>query len=38
MSNDPINKISFAAGGDGEDYDYVVYVAKDKRDNRCTFL
>lgn len=35
MSNDPISKISFAAGGEDEDYDYFTYVAKDKKDNRC---
>jgi len=34
ISNDVINKISFAAGGEKNEYDFVTYVAKDKRDNR----
>ena len=34
ISNDGIKKISFAAGGEKADYDFVTYVAKDKRDNR----
>lgn len=34
ISNDNITKISFAAGGMGEDYYFMTYVAKDKRDNR----
>eukprot|EP00041_Stephanoeca_diplocostata_P012255 m.205411 g.205411 ORF g.205411 m.205411 type:complete len:320 (+) comp18875_c0_seq2:98-1057(+) len=34
ISNDVINKISFAAGGEKSEYDFVTYVAKDKRDNR----
>lgn len=34
ISNDDIKKISFAAGGQSNDYDFVTYVAKDKRDNR----
>jgi hypothetical protein len=35
ISNDDIKKISFAAGGDSSEYDFLTYVAKDKRDNRC---
>ncbi|EGD74877.1 hypothetical protein PTSG_07105 [Salpingoeca rosetta] len=34
ISNDPISKISFAAGGDGKAYNFITYVAKDRRDNR----
>lgn len=34
ISNDVISKISFAAGGEKNEYDFVTYVAKDKRDNR----
>lgn len=34
ISNDDIKKISFAAGGKTSEYDFVTYVAKDKRDNR----
>lgn len=34
ISNDDIKKISFAAGGDAAEYDFLTYVAKDKRDNR----
>jgi hypothetical protein len=34
ISNDSINKISFASGGQADFYDFVTYVAKDKRDNR----
>merc|ERR1712232_243670 len=34
ISNDVIQKISFAAGGEKNEYDFVTYVAKDKRDNR----
>lgn len=34
ISNDEIKKISFAAGGHTNEYDFVTYVAKDKRDNR----
>jgi len=34
ISNDEIKKISFAAGGQQSEYDFVTYVAKDKRDNR----
>lgn len=34
ISNDEIKKISFAAGGNQTEYDFVTYVAKDKRDNR----
>eukprot|EP00054_Salpingoeca_dolichothecata_P038048 m.12751 g.12751 ORF g.12751 m.12751 type:complete len:370 (+) comp8190_c1_seq1:46-1155(+) len=34
ISNDDIGRISFASGGSPEDYDYVTYVAKDRRDNR----
>lgn len=30
-----MKKISFAAGGIGNFYNYVTYVAKDKKDNRC---
>lgn len=37
LSNDPIGKISFATGGEKDDYNVVTYVAKDKRDNRCTY-
>lgn len=35
ISNDPINKISFAAGGTDRHYNLVTYVAKDRRSNRC---
>ena len=35
ISNDPIGKISFAAGGEEKFYQYITYVAKDRRDNRC---
>ncbi len=35
LSKDPISKISFAAGGEDEDYSYVTYVAKDRKENRC---
>lgn len=38
LSNDPIGKISFATGGEKDDYNVVTYVAKDKRDNRCMDL
>eukprot|EP00038_Savillea_parva_P006083 m.161576 g.161576 ORF g.161576 m.161576 type:complete len:313 (+) comp12090_c0_seq1:67-1005(+) len=34
ISNDVITKISFAAGGEKGEYDFVTYVAKDKRENR----
>jgi hypothetical protein len=34
ISNDDIKKISFAAGGSQNEYDFITYVAKDKRDNR----
>jgi len=34
ISNDTITKISFAAGGEKHEYDFVTYVAKDKRENR----
>eukprot|EP00049_Salpingoeca_infusionum_P004482 m.79956 g.79956 ORF g.79956 m.79956 type:complete len:412 (+) comp12585_c1_seq1:477-1712(+) len=35
VSNDPMKKISFATGGDdGRAYNFITYVAKDKRDNR----
>eukprot|EP00039_Didymoeca_costata_P018693 m.334568 g.334568 ORF g.334568 m.334568 type:complete len:320 (+) comp17385_c0_seq1:317-1276(+) len=34
ISNDDIKKISFAAGGNQSEYDFVTYVAKDKRENR----
>eukprot|EP00043_Microstomoeca_roanoka_P025415 m.8619 g.8619 ORF g.8619 m.8619 type:complete len:356 (-) comp5493_c0_seq1:309-1376(-) len=34
ISNDPIGKISFAAGGDGTAFNFITYVAKDRRDNR----
>jgi len=34
ISLDEITKISFASGGQLTDYDFVTYVAKDKRDNR----
>lgn len=34
ISNDSIAAISFAAGGQHELYDFVTYVAKDKRGNR----
>jgi len=34
ISNDVITKISFAAGGEKAEYDFVTYVAKDKRENR----
>lgn len=34
ISNDDIKKVSFAAGGEKSDYDFITYVAKDKRDNR----
>lgn len=34
ISNDDIKKVSFAAGGEKGDYDFITYVAKDKRDNR----
>lgn len=34
ISNDVITKISFAAGGEKSEYDFVTYVAKDKRENR----
>ena len=36
ISLDEMVKISFASGGEGLDYDFVTYVAKDKRNNRCT--
>ena len=35
ISLDEMSKISYAAGGEGTDYDFVTYIAKDKRDNRC---
>ena len=35
ISLDEMAKISFAAGGEHEDYDFICYIAKDKRDNRC---
>ena len=31
-----MGKVSFAGGGDEEDYDYVVYIARDSNDTRCT--
>eukprot|EP00056_Hartaetosiga_gracilis_P003974 m.69954 g.69954 ORF g.69954 m.69954 type:complete len:382 (+) comp11655_c0_seq1:65-1210(+) len=35
ISNDPIDKISFAAGGSHDRaYSFITYVAKDRRDNR----
>lgn len=34
ISNDDIKRISFAAGGNATEYDFITYVAKDKRDNR----
>lgn len=34
ISRDVIAKISFAAGGDGKDYNMMAYVAKDKKDHR----
>ncbi len=37
LSNDPIGKISFATGGEKEDYNVVTYVSKDKKDNRCAY-
>eukprot|EP00047_Mylnosiga_fluctuans_P003316 m.228504 g.228504 ORF g.228504 m.228504 type:complete len:592 (+) comp11753_c0_seq1:212-1987(+) len=34
LSNDAISRISFATGGEREDYPLITYVAKDKRENR----
>lgn len=34
ISNDDIKRISFAAGGSQNEYDFITYVAKDKRENR----
>ncbi len=35
ISLDEMSRISFAAGGENDDYFFITYIAKDKRENRC---